>query len=199
MASTTISVIFYSEIPLLRQAKEQTYLKTIPWLIVPHILCGIIALVSGPIQFSSRFHRRNPKIHRVLGRIYVGSVFVAAPLAAVMSNHRHDPHAIHFVVATFVQAGTWIVATTAAFLTARNRYIQQHREWMVRSYALTFTFVGTRILQPIHAWNRHSEAGFAIEIIVITFMAILIPDLAFHWRELTTHRQQELSSRPNRK
>jgi uncharacterized membrane protein len=193
MAATTISVVFYSEIPLLRQSKEQAYLSTIPWLIVPHILCGTIALVSGPLQFSSRLRRRNPKFHRVLGRIYVASVFVAAPLGAVMSNHRHDPHAIHFVAATFVQAGTWIITTTAAFLTARNRYIQQHREWMVRSYAMTFTFVGTRVLQPIPAWNRHSEAGFAMEIIVITFMAILIPDLAFHWRELTTARRQEPS------
>jgi uncharacterized membrane protein len=189
MAATTISVIFYSEVPLLRQMRERAYLSTIPWLIIPHILCGTTALLSGPIQFSSRLRRRNPEFHRVLGRIYVGSVFIAAPLAIVMSNHRHDPHAIHFVVATFVQAGTWILTTTAAFLTARNRHIQQHREWMVRSYAMTFTFVGTRVLQPLPAWNRHSEAGFAIEIILITFMAILIPDLAFHWRELTTRRR----------
>lgn len=189
LAIPTISVIFYSEVPLLLQTKERAYLRTIPWLILPHVLCGIVALLSGPIQFSNRFRRSNPKFHRVLGRIYVSSVFIAAPTAIIMSNHRHDPHAIHFVVATFVQAGTWIVTTAAAFLTARNRYIQQHREWMVRSYAMTFTFVGTRVLQPIPAWNRHSEAGFAIEIIIITLMAILIPDLAFHWRELTTGRR----------
>jgi uncharacterized membrane protein len=185
----TISVIFYSEVPLLRQAKEQAYMSTIPWLIVPHVVGGIAALLIGPAQFSSRLRRRNPQFHRILGRVYVGAVFVAAPLAVVLSNHRHDPHAIHFVGATFVQAATWVVTTTAAFLTARNRHIQQHREWMVRSYAMTFTFVGTRVLQPIPAWNRHSEAGFAMEILVITFIAILIPDLAFHWRELTTRRQ----------
>ena len=189
MAAMTLSVVFYSEIPLLRQAKEWAYLITIPWMIIPHVLCGITALLSGPIQFSSRLRHRNPKLHRIFGRVYVGSVFIAAPLAVIMSNHRHDPHAIHFVAANVVQAGTWILTTAAAFMTARNRYIQQHREWMIRSYAVTFTFVGTRVLQPIPAWNRHSEAGFAMEIIVITFMAILIPDIAFHWRELTTRRQ----------
>lgn len=188
MAAMTLSVILYSEIPLLRQAKERAYLKTIPWLIIPHVLCGVTAFVSGPLQFSNRLRRRYPKFHRILGRIYVSSVFIAAPLAVIMSNHRHDPHAIHFVGANIVQAGTWIVTTAAAFLTARNRHIQQHREWMIRSYAVTFTFVGTRVLQPIPAWNRHSEAGFAMEIIVITFMAVLIPDIAFHWRELTTRR-----------
>ena len=188
MTAMTLSVIFYSEIPLLRQKTERAYLGTIPWLIIPHAIGGVIAFLSGPLQFSSRLRHRNPKFHRGLGRVYVLSVFIAAPLAVVMSNHRHDPRAIHFVAANIVQAGTWLLVTTAAFLTARNRHFQQHREWMVRSYAVTFTFVGTRVLQPIPAWNRHSEAGFAMEIIVITFMAILIPDIAFHWRELTANR-----------
>jgi uncharacterized membrane protein len=188
MGAMTLSVILYSEVPLLRQAKEQAYLSTIPLLIVPHVLAGITALLSGPLQFSSRLRRSNPKFHRVLGRIYVISVFIAAPLAIIMSNHRHDPRAVHFVAANIIQAGTWVITTAAAFLAARNRYFQQHREWMIRSYAVTFTFVGTRVLQPIPFWNRHGEAGFAMEIVVITFLAILIPDIAFHWRELTRRR-----------
>jgi uncharacterized membrane protein len=188
MGAMTLSVVLYSEVPLLRQAKEQAYLSTIPLLIIPHVMAGLTALLSGPLQFSGRLRRRNPIFHRILGRIYVVSVFVAAPLAIIMSSHRHDPHAIHFIAANIVQAGTWIITTTVAFLTARNGHFQQHREWMVRSYAVTFTFVGTRVLQPIPAWNRHSESGFAMEILLITFMAILGPDIAFHWRELTTHR-----------
>lgn len=186
MGAMTISVILYSEVPLLRQAKERAYLNTIPFLIIPHVMAGMIALISGPLQFSSRLRRIHPKFHRILGRIYICAVFVAAPLAMIMSNHRGDSRAIHFVIANFVQGGTWMIVTAAAFVTARNRHFQQHREWMVRSYAVTFTFVGTRVLQPIPAWNRHSEVGFAIEIILITFMAIMIPDLAFHWKELTS-------------
>jgi uncharacterized membrane protein len=188
IGAMTLSVTFYSEIPLLRQAKERAYLSTILMLIIPHVVAGVIALLSGPLQFSSRVRRRSPRFHRVLGRVYVSSVFVAAPLGIVMSNHRHDPRAIHFVVATAVQSVTWMLVTAAAFLTARNGYFQQHREWMVRSYAVTLTFVGTRVLQPIPAWNRHSEAGFAMEIIVITFMAVLVPDIVLHWRELTSRR-----------
>lgn len=188
IGAATLSVTLYSEVPLLRQAKERAYLSTIPLIIVPHVSAGIIALLSGPLQFSSRLRRRYLQFHRVLGRIYVVSVLVAAPLAMVLANHRHDPRAIHFVIATCCQAGTWLIATVAAFLTARNGHIQQHREWMVRSYALTLTFVGTRVLQPIPAFNRHSEAGFAIEIILITFAAILIPDIVFHWRQLTVPR-----------
>jgi len=198
IGATTLSVTLYSEVPLLRQVKERAYLSTIPWLIVPHISGGILALLSGPLQFSSRLRRRHLRFHRLLGRVYVISVLVAAPLAIALSNHRHDPRAIHFVVAVFCQASTWIITTAAAFLTARNGYIQQHREWMVRSYAVTLTFVGTRVLQPIPAWNRHSEAGFAMEILIITFLAILAPDIAFHWRQLTTRRSHSavVISRP---
>src|ERR1700751_2467970 len=47
-------------------------------LLIPHTLCGVIALLSGPLQFSSRFRQRHLKFHRVLGRIYVISVFVGA-------------------------------------------------------------------------------------------------------------------------
>jgi len=183
MGAMTLSVIFYSEIPLLR--KERAYLSTIPFLIIPHVVGGVVALLAGPLQFSSRLRRRSPRFHRALGRIYVISVLIAAPLAVILSNHRHDPRAKYFVVAIIVQAGTWIITTLAAFLTARNRHFQQHREWMVRSYAVTFTFVGTRVLQPIPAWNHFTEASFAMTVIIITFMAILIPDLALHWRELT--------------
>ncbi|XWK68267.1 DUF2306 domain-containing protein [Tunturiibacter gelidiferens] len=115
MGGMTISVILYSEVPLLRQVKERAYLGTIPFLIIPHILAGIAALLIGPLQFSSRIRRDNPKFHRALGRVYVCSVFIAAPLAIILSNHRHDPRAIHFVVANTVQAGTWIIATGLLF------------------------------------------------------------------------------------
>lgn len=196
IGAMTLSVTLYSEVPLLRQAPERAYLSSILFLIVPHITGGVLALLIGPIQFSSRLRRRYPRFHRALGRIYVTAVFVAAPLAITLSKHRHDPRAIHFVVATSVQACTWMITTLAAFLTARNGHIQQHREWMVRSYAVTLTFVGTRVLQPIPAWNRHSEAGFAIEIIIITFLAILIPDIAFHWRQLTTRFPRPVVLKP---
>jgi uncharacterized membrane protein len=186
MGAMTLSVVFYSEIPLLLRPSERAYLSTIPFLIIPHIVGGTAALLIGPLQFSGRVRRRSPQFHRVLGRIYVISVFVAAPLAIVLSNHRHDPRAKYFVVATIVQAGTWIITTAAALLAARNRHFQKHREWMVRSYAVTFTFVGTRVLQPIPAWNHFSEASFAMTVIIITFIAILIPDLALSWRELVS-------------
>src|ERR1700733_12240103 len=40
-------------------------------LLIPHTLSGMIALLAGPVQFSTRLRQRYLKFHRVLGRVYV--------------------------------------------------------------------------------------------------------------------------------
>jgi hypothetical protein len=87
------------------------------------------------------------------------------------------------VVATLVQAGAWVVCTLAALLTARNRHIMQHRQWMVRSYAMTFTFMTMRLLNPWPRFWNLSDSGFVITIIPVTFLSMFVPDIAFSWRE----------------
>jgi uncharacterized membrane protein len=150
-------------------------------LLIPHTLSGVIALLSGPIQFSSRFRRRHVKFHRVLGRIYVVSVFIGAATGVALANGRPG------FPGTSMQAAAWIVCTTAAFLTARNRQILQHRQWMVRSYAVTFTFVSSRVLNlwPRY-WSHLGDTFAAVGVIAFTLASLLIVDLGLNWRELTT-------------
>jgi len=35
--------------------------------LIPHTICGLVALLAGPVQFSTRFRQRHLKIHRILG------------------------------------------------------------------------------------------------------------------------------------
>lgn len=185
MGVMTISVILYSEVPFLQYPERHPLLRADIWILIPHILGGTLALILGPLQFSSRLRRSNLKLHRMIGRVYVYSVFVAAPIGIVMAAHSHNRM---FTLAISIQSGTWLVTTVAAFLCARNRQIQQHREWMVRSYAVTFTFIATRFPRPIPAWRHMNTPTFAMEIVCMTFMAILISDVALHWRQLTSRR-----------
>jgi uncharacterized membrane protein len=152
-------------------------------LLIPHTLCGVIALLAGPLQFSSRLRRRHPKVHRVLGRIYVISVFIGAPTGIALAAGRPG------LPGTSMQAAAWIVCTTAAFITARNRQIAQHRQWMIRSYAVTFTFVSSRVLNlwPRY-WSHLGDSLSAVGVIAFTLASLLIVDLALNWREITTRR-----------
>ncbi len=152
-------------------------------LLIPHTLAGIFALLIGPINFSSRIRQRHLQLHRVLGRIYVISVFVGAATGVALAAGRPG------FPGTCGQAAAWVVCTTAALITARNRQIIQHRQWMIRSYAVTFTFVSSRVLNlwPRY-WSHLGDALSAVGVIAFTLASLLIVDLGFNWRELTTRR-----------
>ncbi len=152
-------------------------------LLIPHTLGGVIALLAGPIQFSSRLRQRHLKFHRVLGRIYVVSVFIAAATGVALANGRPG------FPGTSMQAAAWVVCTTAAVITARNRQILAHRQWMARSYAVTFTFVSSRVLNLVPAyWSHLGDVLSAVGVIAFTLASLLIVDLGLNWHELTTRR-----------
>jgi uncharacterized membrane protein len=152
-------------------------------LLIPHALAGIFALLIGPVNFSSRIRQRHLTFHRVLGRIYVVSVFVGSFTGIALAWGRPG------LPGTSMQAAAWMVCTTAAFLTARNRQIVQHRQWMARSYAVTFTFVSSRVFNLVPAyWSHLGDVLSAIGVIAFTLASLLIVDLGLNWRELTTRR-----------
>jgi uncharacterized membrane protein len=152
-------------------------------LLIPHTLAGIFALLIGPINFSSRIRQRHLKIHRVLGRIYILSVFIGAATGVALASGRPG------FPGTSMQAAAWVVCTVAALITARNRQIIQHRQWMARSYAVTFTFVSSRVLNlwPRY-WSHLGDSLAAVGVIAFTLASLLIVELGLNWRELTTRR-----------
>ena len=152
-------------------------------LLIPHTLAGILALLIGPINFSSRIRQRHLRLHRILGRTYVISVFIGAATGVALANGRPG------FPGTSMQAAAWVVCTTAAFITARNRQIIQHRQWMARSYAVTFTFVSSRVLTlwPRY-WSHLGDTLAAVGVIAFTLASLLIVDIGLNWHELTTRR-----------
>jgi len=152
-------------------------------LLIPHTLAGVFALVIGPVNFSSRLRQRHLTLHRVLGRIYALSVLVGAFTGIALAAGRPG------LPGTSMQAAAWIVCTAAAVVTARNRQIVQHRQWMARSYAVTFTFVSSRVLNlwPRY-WSHLGDTLAAVGVIAFTLASLLLVDLGLNWRELTTRR-----------
>jgi uncharacterized membrane protein len=152
-------------------------------LLIPHALCGTVALLAGPLQFSSRIRRRYLKFHRVAGRMYFTSVVIGSFTGIALAAGRPG------LPGTAMQAAAWIVCTTAAVIAARNRQIAVHRQWMVRSYAVTFTFVSTRVLNLVPAyWSHLGDVLSAVGVIAFTLASIVLVDLGLSWNELTTRR-----------
>ncbi|HEX4309373.1 MAG TPA: DUF2306 domain-containing protein [Acidobacteriaceae bacterium] len=153
-------------------------------LLIPHTLAGTLALLIGPVNFSSRIRQRHLKLHRTLGYIYVISVFVGSFTGIALAAGRPG------FPGTSMQAAAWIVCTTAAFPAARNRQIAVHRQWMARSYAVTFTFVTSRVLNlwPRY-WSHLGDVYAAVGVIAFTLASLVIVDIGLNWHELTTRRK----------
>jgi uncharacterized membrane protein len=177
----TSEVLLFTNYPMYHAYRLQVIADR--QLLIPHTLSGVIALLIGPMQFSSRLRQRHLKLHRVLGRIYVISVLIGAATGVSLAAGRPG------MPGTSMQAAAWVVCTTAAFITARNRQIIQHRQWMARSYAVTFTFVSSRVLNlwPRY-WSHLGDSFAAVGVIAFTLASLLLVDLGLNWRELTTRR-----------
>jgi uncharacterized membrane protein len=181
-----ISVLYYTDLPLLHPSPDPFRAKLIRdmFLLIPHAIGGILATALGPFQFSTRFRQRHLSLHRLMGKVYIVSVCVAAPMVIFLSRGFDFP-------LTFMgdlQASLWLICTLLAFITARNRQIAVHRQWMVRSYAFTLNFILARVLNPIPAYFKMSDTGLALTLALLTASYFLIPEIAFNWREISHRR-----------
>src|SRR5271166_6072644 len=157
-------------------------------LLIPHTLCGTFALLAGPLQFSSRLRQRHLKLHRIVGRIYFISVIIGAFTGIALATGRPG------LPGTAMQGATWIVCTTVAVIAAHNRQVAVHRQWMARSYAVTFTFVSSRVLNLVPAyWSHLGDVLSAVGVIAFTLASIVAVDIGLNWKELTTRRSRTVT------
>lgn len=114
--------------------------------LIPHILAAAPAFLVGFLQFSGRLRARRPRLHRMMGLIYVAGTFVGAPAAILLGVQS----TCVLCRPPLVLLGVFWFATTAmAFLAARGRDFATHRAFMIRSFALMNVFSLIRLADDI--------------------------------------------------
>lgn len=108
-----------------------------------HIATASLALASGPTQFSARLRRRFPRGHRVVGRVYLGSVGLGALSGLLMLPVNSAGWAGVFGFGAL--ASLWGWTGWNAYRTIRAGDVAAHQSWMIRNYALTFAAVTLRL------------------------------------------------------
>jgi uncharacterized membrane protein len=172
-----------------RQAPVWQHYHPFRWWLLPHGIAGACALLLGPLQFSDRLRQRFTKFHRVAGRIYVASALILAPLGAYIQYFQErmgTPRS--FSVAGLVDAILLIMTTAIAFAFILNGKVQQHRQWMTRSFAVALVFLEVRVVQGVTGWENLGIA--ATETIVWSCLAfsILSADIVLQVQELRRSR-----------
>ncbi len=178
----TLFVFFKYEVPLLdARSPGWQHFEKVTWWLLPHGLGGALALLLAPFQFSNRLRQRNLRLHRILGRLYVGCVAIAAPVAIPIAIIQGPPT---LVMAATTQSVGWLLTTAVALYCIRTGNIQQHREWMIRSYPFAMVFVFTRALFAIPAIQSMGEVGIVSVVWTVIAAACFIPTFIINWRKL---------------
>jgi uncharacterized membrane protein len=118
-----------------------------------HAAGGLIALVVGLIQLWLGSTRRTGTLHRILGRAYIVGIALGSASGFYLVLTLDLTYLAH-AVGLFMLCTAWVLTTSMAYLAIRRGAVEQHREWMIRSYTVTFGFVTMRLVGRL-LMHRH--------------------------------------------
>jgi hypothetical protein len=117
-----------------------------PWLMI-HVAGACTALLVGSFQFVPGIRSRFPVFHRWGGRVYAAGCIVGGSSGLLLAlGSTSGPVA----TAGFGGLATcWLITTCRGWQLAMERRFAEHREWMIRSWALTLAAVTLRLYLPV--------------------------------------------------
>ncbi len=152
-----------------------------------HVYTSIFVLIIGLFQFSNWIRTKFVKFHRTAGKVYIALVLVfAGPSGLIMGYYANGGW---FTQISFcLLAILWIWFTYLAYKHIRNGNIQKHKNFMMRSYALTLSAISLRLfkwliviifkLPPMDTYYIVAWAGWLVnlaiaELIIISQLSLL--------------------------
>ena len=165
---------------------EWTYYFPVRYMLIPHGLGGLAALLIGPLQLSSRFRTKHVRIHRILGGFYIGGITLAATMGSYIATvHSSVPLRIF----TYVTAITWLLCAWTALASVLKGNYQQHRQWMIRSYAVTTLFLTARVVLAVPIVQRLGAGASAQVLWTLLVLSLIFTEFGLAWRSIFGSRR----------
>ena len=115
--------------------------------IMVHVFGAMLALLLGPFQFVARLRNRQPRLHRCMGRVYLGGgVLIGGSAGMYMSFFAFGGLPSQLGFGSLAIA--WLFTGTRAYTSIRAGDAAAHRRWMIRNFALSFAAVTLRLYIP---------------------------------------------------
>lgn len=145
-------------------------------MLIAHIVGGTGMLLFGAVGLRIGLTRQGFARHRIVGFSYLAFGSLASITALVRSFD--TPHAPGLATGTL--AIVWLAFTAMAWRAVRNRRIDQHREWMIRSYVVAWTFVFCRFYS--RALPDSVQTDFKDMIWLTWITPVLLAEIMLQWR-----------------
>ena len=186
-----LGYVLYHDESFLVHTKDPMWLHYEPfkWWLLPHGIAGACALLLAPMQFFGRLRTRFRQLHRVLGRIYVAGVFVAAPLGFYIQYFEErmgNPRS--FSIAAAADAVLWMTTTGFGIVFILKGKVQEHRQWMTRSFAVALVFLEVRVIGGVTGWENIDVHSNETIVWACLAFSILSADLLLQWEGLSRLR-----------
>ena len=144
-------------------------------LLSGHVLGGIVMLLAGAVALRIGLTKQWFRWHKVAGYTYLVSGTVASVSALIRSfDTGHTPG-----LSTGSLAVVWLAFSAMALRAIRNKRLDQHREWVIRSYVAAWTFVFCRF------WTRAAPGslqGDENDMIWLTWvMPLFLTEILLQW------------------
>jgi hypothetical protein len=110
-----------------------------------HILPGILFMVLGPMQFIRGLRVRHPRVHRWSGRIFLTASAILG-LAGLTMGVGPTVGGVDEKTAILLFGTLFLIFLGKAFWHALRREFAQHREWMIRGFAVGLAVAAIRPL-----------------------------------------------------
>ena len=134
---------FHTSTDFLKTKQGIIHLRFWRYAFFAHVMSSVIVLFCGAFQFLPGIMKRWPRWHRGAGTIYVILVLcISGPGAFVMAFYANGgwPARLSFIILSVV----WLYTTAMAYRLAIRKKFEEHRAFMIRSYALTFSAITLR-------------------------------------------------------
>jgi uncharacterized membrane protein len=104
-------------------------------LVLAHILPAMLFMVLGPLQFVRSLRSAYPQIHRWSGRIFLVASGVVGVTGLTLAFEK-TVGGVDEKAAITLFGSFFLIALAIALWHALRREFAQHREWMIRGYAI---------------------------------------------------------------
>ncbi|MFC7775423.1 DUF2306 domain-containing protein [Flavobacterium sp. GCM10027622] len=113
-----------------------------------HVLTSVFCLLAGFTQFNNNLLNTKPRIHRWMGKLYVGTILLfAAPSGLFIGCFANG--GLISKISFVLLAVLWFYFTLKAFTSIQQRNIAAHQKFMYRSFALTCSAITLRLWKVI--------------------------------------------------
>ena len=146
IASAEFLIAAYGKYRHLDSAAYGMFMTRRGWLWL-HLAGGLTTVLLGPVQFLTQWRLRQPRLHRLTGRIYLVGVLVAATGATGLIATSPAPFAIRAAFAATALA--WLTTALTGLAAILRGAVERHRRWMVRNYAVTLAPIIFRLSLPL--------------------------------------------------